>query len=328
MSALRRSALSMLSPSGSRARLAILTYHRVLQEPDPLQADEPDARLFDRQMSWLAQNFHVLPLPDAVDRLRRGSLPSRAVCVTFDDGYANNLEVALPILQRHGIAATVFVAVDAVERGLMWNDLVIEAVRRCKSDANLARAGFEGLSAANDGARAHCVAQLLQKLKYLPLAERWERAARLFRELADADPPRLMMTPQMVRALGQAGVDIGAHTVNHPILMKLDDATARSEIVGSRQWVRDMTGTAPRSFAYPNGRPGLDYDRRHAEMVRDAGFDLAVSTLWACASQRSDVYELPRIAPWDRTKDRFCARIARSYVTSYLRKAPTHAREC
>ncbi len=319
MSALRRSALSLLSPSGGRARLAILTYHKVMQESDPLQADEPDARMFDQQMSWLAQNFQVLPLPDAVDRLRRGALPSRAVSVTFDDGYANNLDVALPIMKRHGIAATVFVAIDAVQRGVMWNDLVIEAVRHCKSDAHLARAGFEGLSVADDKARARCVEELLKKLKYLPLAERWERAARLFRELADAAPPRLMMTPEMVKQLGQAGVDIGAHTVNHPILMKLDDDAARTEIVDSWRWVKDVTGAAPRSFAYPNGRPGLDYDRRHAAMVREAGFDLAVSTHWACASQRSDVYELPRLSPWDRTRDRFVARIARSYLTSYLR---------
>jgi len=318
MSALRRTALSVLSPSGGRARLAILTYHKVLQEADPLQADEPDAKSFDEQMSWLAQDFTVLPLPEAVERLRRGALPARAVCVTFDDGYANNLEVALPILERHKIAATVFIAVDAVQRGVMWNDLVIEAVRHCKSDAHLTRAGFEGLSIADDRARAHCIDQLLKQLKYLPLTERWERAARLFRELVDAEPPRLMMTPEMVRTLARAGVDIGAHTVNHPILKKLDDGAARTEIVESWHWVKDVTGAAPRSFAYPNGRPGQDYERKHATMVRDAGFDLAVSTHWACASQRSDVYELPRLSPWDRTRDRFCARIARSYLTSYL----------
>ena len=91
--AFERAILARLSPAGPRARLLILTYHRVLARPDPLLKDEPDAKTFAAQMDVLSSYCNVLPLPEAVARLKSGSLPSRAACITFDDGYANNLEV-------------------------------------------------------------------------------------------------------------------------------------------------------------------------------------------------------------------------------------------
>ncbi|MEO6562308.1 MAG: polysaccharide deacetylase family protein, partial [Nitrosospira sp.] len=102
--------LSLLSPGGLHSRLSILIYHRVLPQQDPLFPDEGDAETFDQQMRQIAACFRVIPLRDAVQGLRQGKLPSRAACITFDDGYADNAEIALPILQKHGIPATFFVA--------------------------------------------------------------------------------------------------------------------------------------------------------------------------------------------------------------------------
>ena len=81
-------------------------------------------------MALLAAHFTVLPLSEAVERLARGALPARAVCVTFDDGYADNYAVAAPILPGMGSAATFFVAARYLDGGRMWNDTIIEAVRR------------------------------------------------------------------------------------------------------------------------------------------------------------------------------------------------------
>jgi len=90
-----------LSPAGPRAPLTVLIYHRVLREKDPLLPYEPDAREFDARMQWMRRWFNVLSVPEAIHRMRERSLPARALCVTFDDGYADNLDVALPILERH-----------------------------------------------------------------------------------------------------------------------------------------------------------------------------------------------------------------------------------
>src|SRR6185295_2112486 len=96
---------------------------------DPVASGTVDAAAFDWQMECLSRCFRVLPLSEAVERLRQGTLPGRAACVTFDDGYADNAEVALPILRRHGLCATFFVATGFLDGGIMFNDRVIEAVR-------------------------------------------------------------------------------------------------------------------------------------------------------------------------------------------------------
>jgi peptidoglycan/xylan/chitin deacetylase (PgdA/CDA1 family) len=297
--------LGLLSPSGRRGRLLIFTYHRVLERPDPLLPDEPDAAEFAWQMDWIAEFCRVLPLSEAVQRLSTGTLPERAACITFDDGYANNHDVAMPILVRRGLTATVYVTVDAIERGVMWNDLVIEAHRQRNGTGN--------------GSAAAAIAATLDELKYRPLEERWGAAAELYRQKTGAGPPRLMMTSDRVRAMARAGFEIGAHTVNHPILKRQSLEQARREIHGSRDWIADLLGAAPKSFAYPNGRPGRDYDQTHARLVQEAGFESAVSTHWNCARVGSDRFQLPRVTFWDRTPSRFWLRLARTYAGSYVR---------
>lgn len=322
----KRSLLRMLSPRGARARLLILTYHRVLEAPDAMVPDEPDSRVFALQADCLATYCRVLPLPEAVRLLQAGRLPERAACITFDDGYANNAAVAAPILAERGLVATFFIAVDAVRRGIMWNDLVIEAVRVTSSEL-LAELGYgETEPTVPPLSRAAVAARLLQRLKYLPMAERWARAAALYQRLVESAPPRLMMTTDEVRRLHDLGHDIGAHTIHHPILRELSTEDARSEIAGSRDWLRDLLSWQPRSFAYPNGRPGVDYDSAHVAMVREAGFETAVSTAWGCANRYSAVYELPRFRPWESEPRQFWLRLAKTYLRSYWNSGTTGSR--
>ena len=87
LKAFGRALLERCSPAGRRARLLVLTYHRVPPVADPLLPDEPDAAGFATQMDIVGHYCNVLPLPEAVRRLQSGALPSRAACITFDDGY-------------------------------------------------------------------------------------------------------------------------------------------------------------------------------------------------------------------------------------------------
>ena len=305
--------LSWLSPAGSRARLLILTYHRVLPQADALMPDEPDAEIFAAQIEVLGKYCKVLPLPHAIRGLKCGSLPQRAACITFDDGYANNLHVALPVLEANRMSATVFMAVDAIRRGIMWNDLVIEAVRAAPGSMDVSALGMQAIDLAST-ARSSAIDSLLAKMKYLPLGERWLRACDLYKANAHGDAPRLMLQEAEVAEIARRGHDVGAHTVNHPILRELAEIDARREIEESGRWVADVIGSYPKSFAYPNGRPDRDYNASHVSMVRDAGFELAVSTSWGCASGRSDIYQLPRCAPWDLRSRLFSLRLAKNYL--------------
>ena len=106
-----------LSPSGTRARLSILIFHRVLPEPDPLAPELPDRVRFEQILQWLKSWLNVLPLDQAVRRLSTGTLPERAASITFDDGYADNCTVALPLLLKHGLPATFFIATGFLDGG-------------------------------------------------------------------------------------------------------------------------------------------------------------------------------------------------------------------
>lgn len=302
-----RALLSVVSPGGTRG-LSVLVYHRVLPHMDPLFPSIVDAGRFALQLELLRRCFHVLPLPEALARLRNGSLPPRAASITFDDGYADNEAVALPLLQQHGLHATFFIASGFLDGGRMWNDTVIEALRLTPLKGF--DCGFLGLGlvpVATPGEKRGAVDALLGALKYRPVHERAELVARIAGESRAKLPDNLMMSSAQVRSLHAAGMEIGAHTVNHPILATLPAPAARSEIARGRAALEAITGAKVGLFAYPNGKPGQDYLPEHVGMVRALGFDGAVSTAWGAGD---DAFQLPRFTPWDRSPLRFALRLA------------------
>ncbi|MDX9839711.1 MAG: polysaccharide deacetylase family protein, partial [Azoarcus sp.] len=109
-------------------------------------------------------------------------------------------------------------------------------------------------------------------------------------------------------------VEIGAHTVNHPILATLDVKAAEQEIAGSRETLEGLLGKRINLFAYPNGKPGQDYLPEHVGLVKRLGFRAAVSTAWGAADCSSDLFQLPRFTPWDRSKYAFFARSFRNLL--------------
>jgi peptidoglycan/xylan/chitin deacetylase (PgdA/CDA1 family) len=301
---------AVTSPGGTGAPLTVLLYHRVLARADEMNPEEPLAAGFDTQMALLSRIFHVLPLDDALARLAEGTLPARALCITFDDGYLDNLEVALPILQRHGLVATFYVATGLINGGRMMHDTAVETVRRVPSGTVDLEWLALGTRAVGDiASRLSLVADIVGKIKYLPFAERSEACRRLAAMVDDPLPTDLMMTSEQVRALKRAGMRIGAHTHEHPILARLDAEQARAQIVKSRDVLADVIGAAPTSFAYPNGKPGKDYTAEHVAMVREAGFSSAVSVAFGTASRASDHLQIPRFCPWDRDPKRLVMRL-------------------
>jgi peptidoglycan/xylan/chitin deacetylase (PgdA/CDA1 family) len=286
--------------------LSILIYHRVLAAPDPLFPEQVDARRFEQHVRLLNRWFRVMPLAEAVRRLAERTLPPRAACITFDDGYADNAEVALPILQRHNTPATFFVASGFLDGGCMWNDAVIEVVRNAPGDRlNLGRAGFGVLDIGCPLRRRAVIVMLIDALKYLPADERIDRVKRMARSFT----PTMLSSDQLI-ALHRAGMAIGAHTVSHPILSAISNAAARAEIADGRARLQDIIQARVSLFAYPNGKPGKDFEERHAAMLRSQGFDAAVSTAWGAARVATDPFYLPRFTPGDRGSGRFLLRMA------------------
>ena len=299
MSSIYRLMAGFLSPGGEKARLSILIYHRVLAEPDPIFPNEVTASRFDAQMAALKSVFNVLPLPEAVAKLKAGTLPARAACITFDDGYADNYTLALPVLQKHGLHATFFIATAYLDGGRMFNDTVIEAIRRAKDPRiDLDDLGLGNHDVSTPEAKAGAIGHILPIVKYLPLSQREATVEALTEKITDvALPTDLMMTTEQLKTLHGSGMEIGGHTDRHPILASLDDATVRTEILTGKAWLETTLGTPIRVFAYPNGRPGTDYRPEQARILEDIGFDGAVSTRWGYSNQSTDPYQLARFTP-------------------------------
>ncbi|PTQ83558.1 polysaccharide deacetylase [Nitrosospira multiformis] len=310
-----RALLRLFSPGVLGGRLSILIYHRVLAQQDPVFLDESDAETFDRQIGQLAACFNILPLDDAIQGLRNGKLPARPACITFDDGYADNAEIALPILQKHRVPATFFVATGFLDGGRMFNDTVIELIRRAPgSTVDLESLGLGKFSIGTVPERRQAISQLLDKLKYLPSESR-QSAVEAMSTLIPVDLPRnLMMTSSQVRELHNAGMEIGGHTVSHPILAKMENSAACADIANGKEVLESIIRAPVRFFAYPNGKPGRDYLPDHVRMVEKLGFEAAVSTAHGAARKDSDLYQLPRFTPWDKGPVRFALRMARNML--------------
>jgi peptidoglycan/xylan/chitin deacetylase (PgdA/CDA1 family) len=292
-------------------RLSILIFHRVLSKPDPLFPGEVDAARFDRMMAVVSRAFRVLPLAQAVRSLAQACLPPRALAITFDDGYADNHEVALPILQRHSLPATFFVATGFLDGGRMWNDSVIECIRHtARASIDVDELGVAGLPTGSVAERRAAIDRLIPLIKYKNLAGRQQALASLHKACGSpALCETLMMRSSQVRALHDAGMEIGAHTVNHPILTALPDDEARFELQQGRDRLRDLTQAPVLTLAYPNGKPGTDYDRRHVAIARELGFQQAVTTAVGVARAGDDLFQLPRFTPWDTALPRWTARL-------------------
>ena len=297
--------------------LTILIFHRVLPAADPFRPGEAVAAVFGRQMRFLSEYFAVLPLADAAEQLTRGSLPARACCITFDDGYADNLTVALPILERYRLPATVFVATGYLDGGRMFNDSVIDAIATADVPSlDLRELALEQYPLSSVAQRRDASQRILERLKYLPPAQRDVAVERL---VVLAKCPLLatdiMLRSEQVAELSRHGIEIGGHTVAHTILTTLDDARARTEMATGKQQLEHIVGRPVRMFAYPNGRPGRDYAARHAAMAREVGFELAVTTASGVAQRTSDPYQLPRFTPWGASVAKLGARMMRNAWT-------------
>lgn len=292
-------------------RLCIVNYHRILTAPDPLLESEPTAQTFRWQMELLANCFNVIPLLEAVDRLAEGRLPPRAVCITFDDGYRSVHDLALPILREHRLPATVFVTSGHMaDDSSMWNDIILEAVRQLPgSTIDLNEIGLGAYPTQTAEERKSTATLLTERCKYLPPAARRTMLNHL-RELARTDlHQHLMLTPAMLGELLEHQIDIGGHTVTHPILASLDDDSAYREIVDNKRDLERVIGRPIRLFAYPNGKHNADFDQRHVNMVRAAGYHAAFTTAMGAASRHHHAFELPRSRPWDTSPLMFAARL-------------------
>jgi peptidoglycan/xylan/chitin deacetylase (PgdA/CDA1 family) len=325
VNSLLRTAAGIAYP-GRAACLPIIVHHRVLKTLDPLLPDTIDAPTIDAHFEMLSRLFNVLPLDEAVDMAAEGVLPRRAVAITFDDGYRNNVDVALPILKKYRLPATIYLATSFLDGGRMFCDTAIECVRRLPTGAvDLSPFGLGRRNVDDMASRVSIADDLNDAIKYRPTEERAALCERL-ESMVDAPlPDDLMMTSEQVTRVSREGITFGGHTVNHPNMAGLDTDTARQEIVRNRDAITSLTGQAPKSFAYPFGKPGTDYTISTMALVREAGYSSAVTMSWGVATVDSQRYQLPRFGPAERHGKGFFTRMLKMAHHSHPQLLPAVA---
>ena len=282
----------------------ILTFHRLFHESEKILYDDYTDNEFDRVIDYVFK-FHKNSSLKNIDLSR-----NKMLFITFDDGYADNYNLVLPILMKHKIKATFFVASGYLDGGWMWNDGIEEAVKNTtKQYIDLTKLGYQRYVLNTDNEKIYCINDLLNKIKYLENQNRIDLAKRVLDYADVQEPTHLMMTSAQVRAMHHAGMEIGGHTVNHPILAKLDKKSARSEIFENKEYLESLIGEQIQSFAYPNGKSGKDYNFEHVSLVKQAGYKCAVSTDRGLVTKHSDYFQLPRLSIWGRNPLKFTLRM-------------------
>ena len=294
--------------------LVILTYHRMLEQADPV-INDVYAQMFDQQLSVLAKYFNPLRVTEAVDLLNRGKIPPRAVCITFDDGYRDNHDVALPLLQKWSVPATFFVATDYMQGKNMWNDIIINSFRKVAQDTyDLSHFDLGVYQLSSPAPRQAAAYSVLGQWKYKSVEERNQLAMQLSEYMGVVESERLMMTAREVKHLSSMGMEVGAHTVTHPILQNIEERVARAEMHKSKSELEAVIGKSVSAFAYPNGRVEKDYTSSHVSMAKELGFASAVTTNWGKATPGGNQFELPRLGFPEANPLKFGLKMARAYL--------------
>jgi peptidoglycan/xylan/chitin deacetylase (PgdA/CDA1 family) len=307
-------ALSLLRRMRTRDCAVILMYHRV----SPRDVGVPDysptgmtvtPREFDMQMRFLKERYRIVPLREIVDLVRRRArIPTGTCAITFDDGWRDVYEYAFPVLKALDIPSTMFLTTAYIE-GSGWNSeeraryllsrihrgrrQAADTRGRCENVEKLASVGMDEILRVSHSRMPGFVLKAVRELRTAG-SERRIEVLRILEEVAaslDPDESRPFMNWEEVREVAEAGMQIGNHTLSHPVLPNLPDDEILDQILSAREVIRLRTGIEATDFAYPFGR----CEPRVEELVRASGTASACTTLIGPVRADARVHALNRV---------------------------------
>jgi len=303
----------------AQEKLSVLLFHAVPSTTTELVNDLTLAS-FERVIDYVSEHFTVVPLDEAAGALKTGRLPRRAACITFDDGYDSWLSGAAPLLRQRNLHATFFITTGQFDDERMWHERVAHALTNHAGPVlDLPGFGLPQVPLGQLSERRRALSMVEQLLKYQPLDVRDKLLHALEASAGTRQDQLCRMTVEQLRDLHAQGFGIGAHTVRHPILSLCDDDAAMQEIGGAREVLEHLLHAPVKAFAYPNGRPGVDFRAEHVRMVQAAGYTHAVTTEGGAANRQTSVFEIPRFTPWGPSDVQMGVQMARNLMAKSRR---------
>jgi peptidoglycan/xylan/chitin deacetylase (PgdA/CDA1 family) len=305
-------------------------YHRVADETCDPWGLCVTPRHFEQQMQVLRRSFSVMPIREIVAFLQEGKIPRRSVAITFDDGYADNVHAAKPILERYDCPGTFFIVSDHIDSQLefWWDELDRLLLQpgtlpdRCEFDIDgkLIREVLGGASNYSKGNYDHNRSWRAWENPPTPRHSLYYSLWRQMRPMTDHDrrgildairrwagtdsqarpSHRALSHSELATVAQNRSIDIGCHTITHPQLSSLPPSMQSDEIRGCKQYLEKFLDRPVENFAYPFGGQE-DYTADTVSLVREMGFSSACSTLAGLVDEHSDPFQLPRmpVEDWD-----------------------------
>jgi len=306
-----------------RPKPLILMYHRVSEPSIDPWGLAVSATHFDEQMALLRTSRSVMPMSELVDRYKRDLLPRDAVAVTFDDGYVDNLANAKPILNRHGLRATLFLTTatvgsrteywwDELARLILLNSDGIDAKVRIGAEEvriEISPGGEAGAAGWKTwtGPRTRRQASYMEiwgKLRLRSNSEILTAMAILRKQLGSGPPSKQdlpMSSKQIVELLSDGSLELGGHTLSHPVLPSLSAHEQMREMAEGKAACHALSDQNVTGFAYPYG----EFDEQSVRLARECGFEWACTTEAKGLGKGTDLFLLPRIQVMDWNGETF-----------------------
>ena len=329
-----RSGLVHLSRRHNRHSALVLIYHDVLPAGFPqdnaLFGMSVSTTEFEWQIQYLRRHYNPINFQQFADWFHGNTeLPDCPVLITFDDGHANNFEFALPILSKFEISPVCFVVTESLgtrkqtwfedayyrlmfSPALTWKTQTGEVWPLGTQQQRTAACGrFFTLCRSFTRTQQQTELDCMRADLPVSVSDDYYRARFEF------------LSAAQLRRMREAGVEIGAHTVTHPILSTLSPDSAHRELSLSKSQLENIIGSPVRAFAYPFGAPGLDFGARETTLAAQSGFSFAFAGEGGLVNPSSDALSIPRVGIGRMTRAQFAASItgATDALKSLLSKA-------
>jgi len=299
--------LRLLLRNERRGILRVLVYHQVNRVGRSISPRVSPER-FARHMRLLKQNYRIVRLDKALPLLTQEDLPVRALAVTFDDGHADIAREALPVMEREGIFATVFVSAGLVEkRENSWTDIINHTAQR--SGAREIEVMIEGRTRRYDiqtfvKKRKFCE-EIERLMTVCPTAGRERMTAEIISRLGSVTIPPILLSWEDVRELDRRGWEIGSHTLSHTVLTGCSPDELQEEIVGSKELLEERLAVKISGFSYPSAA----VDRTVRDAVERAKYSYAADVGGGINTKETDHFMVKRIHVENDPPEVFACRV-------------------
>jgi teichuronic acid exporter len=281
----------------NKATLSVFTFHRILEQADSMESESPTAKEFEVIIKTLAKHVRFVSLDEGIAAIENNASNEDLASITFDDGYRDNLTVALPVLKDLKVPATLFASTAHLTGQAFFVDIIVQTVRAAVPNSiDASMFGLGKLESKNMKKAKNTAETILAKLKYYHPSER-DKLAFDFWCLHGSPPlPRLLLDESELKQCSDEGFTIGAHTHSHTILTSATNDFIAQDIEQNCNVISSITGIRPKYFAYPNGKPSIDFTSAQMQTVASFKFRAAFTSASGICQPGVNSILLPRLS--------------------------------